>query len=279
MIFIGFTACKKGDTGLQGIQGEQGVAGLDGSTVLSGRGAPSSDVGVAGDFYIDIANGALYGPKAANGWDGNPINLIGADGADGAKGATGAAGKNGNTILSGSGAPAASLGNAGDYYFDKTNSSLYGPKTASGWGGGLQLQGKDGNANVKTRTFASIAWSASSTSAGYDAYVSLSVPEITQDIQSNGAVIVYLSTNGIVSPNWQAAPLTELFNGALRYTISSTIFSDHVEIDTWFGNSADFTGFYKGAAVKVVVIQGSAATSNINLKDYNAVKKAFNIGD
>src|SRR6185437_2746478 len=59
-------------------------------------------------------------------------------------GATGAAGRNGSQIFSGSGAPAASLGNVGDYYLDKTNFELYGPKTAGGWGTPVLLRGAQG---------------------------------------------------------------------------------------------------------------------------------------
>ena len=39
-----------------------------------------------------------------------------------------AIGDGGNTILNGSGAPVATLGNAGDFYLDTTNIQLYGPK-------------------------------------------------------------------------------------------------------------------------------------------------------
>ena len=33
------------------------------NTVLSGIGAPSNTVGIDGDFYIDIKNLNIYGPK------------------------------------------------------------------------------------------------------------------------------------------------------------------------------------------------------------------------
>ena len=50
----------------------------------------------------------------------------------------------GNQILSGIGAPDASLGNVGDYYLDKSTGKLYGAKTAQGWGTPINLKGQDG---------------------------------------------------------------------------------------------------------------------------------------
>ena len=44
-------------------------------------------------------------------------------------------------FLSGTGAPAPDLGVVGDMYLDSTASRLYGPKTLSGWGSGIDLQG------------------------------------------------------------------------------------------------------------------------------------------
>ena len=51
----------------------------------------------------------------------------------------------GNQILSGNGAPAASLGAVGDYYLNKTTMELYGPKTAEGWGSATGLKGTQGD--------------------------------------------------------------------------------------------------------------------------------------
>lgn len=48
--------------------------------------------------------------------------------------AEGIPGKNGNTILSGTGVPSASLGKNGDFYIDTTADNIYGPKTLGLWG-------------------------------------------------------------------------------------------------------------------------------------------------
>jgi hypothetical protein len=61
-------------------QGSDGTNGTDGTQILSGSGAPTSGVGVNGDWYIDTTNEVLYGPKAAGAWPGSGINLGGSGG-------------------------------------------------------------------------------------------------------------------------------------------------------------------------------------------------------
>lgn len=160
-------AGSQGSKGDQGDQGAVGPAGKDGSILYSGDNAPSASVGAKGDYYLDKSSGDLFGPKTADGW-GVATNLKGQKGDKGDKGATGitgatglqgvkgdqgapgASGKNGSQILSGNGAPATTTGAVGDFYLDKVNTLLYGPKpTSTNWGPALLLKGKDGNANVK----------------------------------------------------------------------------------------------------------------------------------
>ena len=59
-------------------------------------------------------------------------------------GPQGPQGPAGDSILSGQGAPAASLGRDGDYYLDVTYYRLYGPKAAGDWGLGEPLVGAPG---------------------------------------------------------------------------------------------------------------------------------------
>lgn len=66
----------KGDKGDTGAAGSDGSDGADGNTVLSGSDAPSSSLGVDGDFYIDTTSKNIYGPKTAGAW-GSPTSLIG----------------------------------------------------------------------------------------------------------------------------------------------------------------------------------------------------------
>ena len=104
------------------------------NSILSGKGAPSSSLGVLGDFYIDTSSMNFYGPKTSTKWP-TPISLkgpagpmgpsgidgksttsttnskaeIGATGLTGAIGATGPVGVKGATGDSGlTGSPGAS---------------------------------------------------------------------------------------------------------------------------------------------------------------------------
>lgn len=117
-----------------------GDDGADGTKIHSGSGTPKASLGVNGDFYIDLANQDLYGPKTDDGW-GDPVSLNGEDGQDGADGQDG---KDGSQIYAGDGPPDASQGKVGDYYLDQTNKDLYGPKTENGWGQPISLNGQDG---------------------------------------------------------------------------------------------------------------------------------------
>jgi hypothetical protein len=78
----------QGLQGPQGIQGVQGVPGADGKTVLHGAGAPAAALGSDGDFYLDTAANAIYGPKTAGAW-GSATSLVGPQGAKGDTGAQG----------------------------------------------------------------------------------------------------------------------------------------------------------------------------------------------
>lgn len=70
----------------------------------------------------------------------------GATGATGPAGPVGPAGANGTLIYSGTTTPPASLGDSGDYYLDLATDYLYGPKSTSGWGTGIDLKGTSGPA-------------------------------------------------------------------------------------------------------------------------------------
>jgi len=59
---------------LKGPSGEQGIPGVPGATILSGQRAPSISLGKLGDFYINIKEMTLYGPKTATSW-GDPVSL------------------------------------------------------------------------------------------------------------------------------------------------------------------------------------------------------------
>src|SRR5690606_1288881 len=66
-----------GQQGPQGATGPQGAPGANGSQILRGNGTPGTSLRSVGDYYIDNETSNLYGPKPANGWGNNPINLSG----------------------------------------------------------------------------------------------------------------------------------------------------------------------------------------------------------
>jgi len=124
---------------LTGATGAPGTAGAAGAAVLNGTGAPAAGTGNNGDFYIDTTAHAVYGPKTAGAW-GSATSLVGP---------TGAAG---NTVLSGSGTPAAGTGVDGNFYIDTTAYALYGPKASGSWPTGVSLVGTPGTAGADGNT-------------------------------------------------------------------------------------------------------------------------------
>lgn len=76
----------------------------------------------------------------------------GPQGEQGIAGDQGVQGKDGSIIYNGTTEPELSLGEVGDFYLNKSNTNLYGPKTAESWGEPLNLKGAkgdDGTAGAK----------------------------------------------------------------------------------------------------------------------------------
>ncbi|MDN5284539.1 MAG: hypothetical protein JWR38_813 [Mucilaginibacter sp.] len=275
------TTGDKGAAGVQGAVGPAGPTGTDGkagSIIYSGSTTPLAATGVAGDFYLNTSTGLLYGPKTAAGW-GAGVSL---------KGATGATGAAGSKTLSGTGAPAAGLGSNGDFYLNKSNYLLYGPKTDAGWGTGLNLQGPAGTANViysdwitpttytQTTIFGTIHFSSIITAA-----------KITQDILDKGTVIVYGKLSGYNPIIWPVDNVAQL---PIIITYMSGANSN---IDTWSGitslgqiqidltSSLNAYGSISNAhSFRYVIIPGGVhITANINFKNYAQVKQALHLTD
>lgn len=91
------------------VHGYQGIAGATGPRGLQGDPGPTGAPGPKGDT-----------------------------GNQGIQGVAGPKGDNGTAILAGNGTPSNSIGVTGDFYFDKTNKIMYGPKTTV-WGDGVLL--------------------------------------------------------------------------------------------------------------------------------------------
>lgn len=85
-----------------------------GGVVYSGNGAPSSSLGIDGDYYLDLSTSNLYGPKLNSVW-GSATQLK-------AK------------FVSGITAPDNTIGVDGDLFINTITLDLYGPKSAGSWG-------------------------------------------------------------------------------------------------------------------------------------------------
>ena len=89
---------------------------LPANTVLSGKGVPSTKIGINGDFYIDTRSLNFYGPKTKDKWP-LPISLkgpagpIGPSGVDGKNGVAGLS--TASTGAVGPAGPAGATGSAG----------------------------------------------------------------------------------------------------------------------------------------------------------------------
>ncbi len=286
----------KGSTGAVGPAGPAGANGTAGSIIYSGTTAPVATKGAIGDYYLDTATGLLYGPKTTNGW-GNGLSL---------KGATGATGAAGSTTLSGAGVPAPSLGKTGDYYLDKINYLLYGPKSGSGWGAPVNLrgpagpQGPEGNANVKVDLFTvqTADWGYPATyevntgargfygyvSKFYDHYNSL----ITASILTSGEVLVYFQSDRGRNPDqWQPLPFSYVISDSgYSYNWAYETFTGKIRLHYYFAkivsDAPDVSSYQIPVTeFKIVMVSGTSANAlqqnHINVNKYDEVSKFLNI--
>lgn len=295
-----FSSCKKGDTGSagpvgpQGPTGQQGVAGpagKDGSVVYAGDTTPPATTGKAGDYYLNTSNGNFYGPKTNDGW-GNSFSLIGPKGATGATGATGnqgtagTDGAAGSKILSGTTDPTAAEGAAGDFYLNKTTYVLYGPKTAAGWGMGLELRGKDGTQGVRsfiTQPFQSFVGP-----------VFYTLPGITEEQLNNGYVAaMWRREQLLVNPGFyrlyplpytfsftrnSASYLATLYHFIVRGGQIGVTFVNSSPFDYELEPTEDFKYNFRFVFIESGAVQQlSTKHPGVNFKDPKQVNKLLNL--
>lgn len=255
---------------LRGAKGDKGNKGDDGANGAKGDKGDKGDTGASG-AKGDKGDTGATGSKGEKGDKGDT----------GASGARGADGQNGSRIYSGNGAPADTLGTAGDYYLDKQNFALYGPKVLdSAWGAGLVLQGKDGNANVKS-------WIARNVKIA--TFFGVNVPALTDEIFNNGAVMVYgyPSLGRSSGTVWNFFPFT--FNWE---TVQGQYASGEVTVQSFqegfirfaIEPAYDASGMYGDNAIidiRIVLIQGNFG-GDIILKtspDFDFLKAKYKLRD
>ena len=147
------------------------------NTILSGTTPPSSAIGINGDFYIDVKNANIYGPKSKGKWltktslrgiagtdglDGkngsdaknisSVSSSVGPQGIQGEKGATGSIGAAGNSGATGPQGPAGASGSGTGPTGAKGDTGLTGPPGNSGAKGDTGLTGSAGSIGAKGET-------------------------------------------------------------------------------------------------------------------------------
>lgn len=260
-----------GSEGAQGPEGPVGPAGEDGSMMYSGAGAPDNDIGKNGDYYLNENSGEMYGPKDDSGW-GNPIIVL--------KGEDGQDGEDGSQIHSGSGVPDDSLGAVGDFYMDKDNYDMYGPKTENGWGTPITLKGADGNANVTRYIFPSHDFANQSS-------LTLSINFITNTEFKNSAWLVYLANDrGQVNSTFRYYPLP----GEGVYTSYTLSMGNTNDSNATFFIEAQGSPQTEYERIEVVRIEasntddqrkeisGEVIPNRLDISDYEAVAEYYGFG-
>ena len=263
----------EGPSGIEGPQGPEGPigpAGEDGSMMYSGEGEPSDDIGEIDDYYLDQDTGELYGPKGEDGW-GNSISLQGAPGEDGADG------QDGSEIHSGFGSPADSIGIIGDFYLDRRDAKLYGPKTEDGWVSFIFLRGpqgepgEDGNANVRSSGWTQLPAGDWSISGGYRSPDDISINQISaasggwfglSDAELDGAVLVYVR-GALGEPETGGRP-TEVIQLPAKVEVSGGGKTGGIELRYKHGGDPDFAKW----VMPIVGIQSGSWDTDYMINTY-----------
>ena len=133
------------------------------------------------------------------------------------------------------------------------------------------IDGIDGNANVVSSSITSGSWSFVSPSWSQ----SFTYSAITQDILDNGAVLVYVAS-GV---NYYQLPYTFYPSSSYSRTYNYVHYLGGLKV---FVTDSDLNTPEPGTLkFKVVVIEASGLMKNpnVDLNNYQAVKKAFNLAD
>ncbi len=132
--------------------------------------------------------------------------------------------------------------------------------------------GANGNANVTHQVFNVSSWGGSNPTWT----ASLPIASITAT-SILGSIQVYYSANG--GGSWNATPVTVVNSGG-NYFLSSVVSIGLVTVywtaNSGFGSDPN-TYFGTNVQLNVVVIPPAMKKPNVNYKDYNEVKAAYNL--
>ncbi len=237
------------------------------NTILSGAGVPSANLGLNGDFYVDIKSMNFYGPKKNNLWP-IPISLkgttgpVGPSGVDGKNGssANASAGSTGATGSAGSQGPAGATGLAG-------STGPAGATGVAGPTGATGLAGATGNTGATGATGASGVSSPPTISTGSITFASLINGIVGTSSNSNafGSFIagkIYLIDILIYASNLDALayPLKIAFTSSIGSPTISTSYL--VSYGSSYRTSSTRP---ENSLVAKVLVNASAVESNFSL--------------
>jgi hypothetical protein len=140
--------------------------------------------------------------------------------------------------------------------------------------------GKNGAANITVQDFTVTTWSSI---PNFDYYADLTIPALTQAVQDNGTVQVFMSWNS-GTPIWTALPYT--FNNTPVYIMNYNTQTGFVVLQWVYNNSGGplandpNTEFgVTSLQFKVVIIPPAArlAHPNVNFHNFNEIKEAFKL--
>jgi hypothetical protein len=133
--------------------------------------------------------------------------------------------------------------------------------------------GANGNANVQASTYQVSNW----TNGSDFWYTQLNVPALTAAAQSSAAVEVFLSTNN--GTNWFALPYTSV--NSTNYFMGFVTSINTVEIQWTYngiGNGSSPNAYFGATCqFKVVVIPPAAKKPKVDTKNYEELKKEYNL--
>lgn len=139
-------------------------------------------------------------------------------------------------LLNGAGAPAAGLGNNGDFYIDTTAHAIYGPKTAGAWGSATSLVGPAGAAGAAGATGATGATGAAG-AAGATGATGATGPAGP----SGGAPLDYTQfTSPVTISGTTGAPTTVVTSGAVTLDGAQSIIVEFYSPQVNCGSGGDF---------------------------------------
>lgn len=153
--------------------------------------------------------------------------------------------------------------------------TMFSACTKEGPKGDTGPAGPKGNANVVSSSVTAFASDWQYTAPSWR--MNIAYPAITQDILDNGAVLVYMKNN---QSSWSQLPLT---------IYQSATYSTSIEVVTGLGGLSIFWTDSDllqpinpgGATFKIVVVaaSGMALNPDVDLNDYQAVQRAFDLED